>query len=136
MPGNDRKKILIADNDEGLLIAFEHALETAGYDTAVALNAGEMFSMLSRTRFDVVVLDDYLSDEGCFGVLARLQQAGVRPAVVVTHHRFPPHEVQEQLRSLGVCAFVNKRVRVGLPRIVDFLLQAQKGSNDGFNRTT
>jgi len=75
---NCSKKILIADNDEDVLIAFEHALETAGYDTAVALNADEIFWMLSRTKFDLVVLDDYLSDEDCFAVLARLQQVGIR----------------------------------------------------------
>jgi len=32
MPGNGSKKILIADNDEEVVIAFEHALETAGYE--------------------------------------------------------------------------------------------------------
>jgi DNA-binding NtrC family response regulator len=134
MPENGSKKILIADNDEEILIAFEHALETAGYVTAVALNAEEMFWMLSRADFALVVLDDYFSDEDCSAVLARFQITGIRPPVVVTHHRYPTYGVQEKLRTLGASAFVNKRALAGLPHIAHFLLQSQKPGNDEFRR--
>jgi DNA-binding response OmpR family regulator len=96
---NGSKKILIADNDEVILIAFEHTLETEGYDTAVALSAEEIFWMLSRANFDLVVLDDYLSDKDSFEVLARFQQAEIRTAVVVTH-RIPSRDYCDFCRFL------------------------------------
>jgi DNA-binding response OmpR family regulator len=133
---NGSKKILIADNDEVILIALEHTLETEGYDTAVALSAEEIFWMLSRANFDLVVLDDYLSDKDSFEILARFQQAEIRPAVVVTHHRYPAQEEQERLRSLGASAFVSKRAHADLTHIIRFLLQPQKGCRGDSSRAS
>jgi DNA-binding response OmpR family regulator len=55
-------KILIADNDEDVLLALERALENEGYDTAVTVSGEVAFRILNTGAFDLLVLDDYLSD--------------------------------------------------------------------------
>jgi len=133
---NGSRRILIADNDENVLIALERTLETAGYDTSLAFDARGIYRTVSNSTFDLVVLDDYLSDKDSFEVLARFQTAGILLPVVVTHHRYPAPEDQQRLRSLGASAFINKRAHSELVHIVRFLLQPQRGCEDEFDSFT
>ena len=61
-------KILIADNDEDVLLALEQALENEGYETAVTVSGEVAFQILATGAFDLLVLDDYLSDRHCIQV--------------------------------------------------------------------
>jgi len=130
------RRILIADNDEDVLIALERTLETEGYDTSLAFDAEGIYRTLSNSPFDLVVLDDYLSDKDSFEVLAHFHTAGIWRPVVVTHHRCPTPEDQERLRSLGASAFINKRAHSEHVHIVRFLLQLQRGGEDEFGSFT
>jgi DNA-binding NtrC family response regulator len=69
-------KVLIADNDEDVLVALEHALESGGYTTATALSQDQISKLLTQGEFDLCVLDDCLSDNDSIGVLAELQEPG------------------------------------------------------------
>ena len=60
MGQDEHGKILIADNDEDVLVALEQALEDEGYDTAVTVSGDLAFQILSTGVFDLLVLDDYL----------------------------------------------------------------------------
>jgi DNA-binding NtrC family response regulator len=46
---NGSRRILIADNDEDVLIALERTLETEGYDTFLAFDAGGIYRTLSKS---------------------------------------------------------------------------------------
>jgi DNA-binding NtrC family response regulator len=117
---------LIADNDEAVLIALEHTLENGGYSTTTAVNHDEARKLLSEHSFDLCVLDDYLSDTESVQVLSQLRGVGQRPLVIVTYHRFPALGYEEQLRSLGVSAFVNKGAHTELVEIVSRVLEPRK----------
>src|ERR1700682_3132536 len=80
-------KILIADNDEDVLVEVERALADEGYDTAVTVSREGDFRALSPGAFDLLVLDDYLSDQLCVQVLTHFRRTGIQPLVVVTYHR-------------------------------------------------
>ena len=123
---NGGGRILIADNDEDVLIALERTLENGGYSTATAVNHDEARKLLSEHSFDLCVLDDYLSDQDSVQVLSELRSVGQRPLVIVTYHRFPALGYEEQLRSLGVSAFVNKGAHMELVEIVSHLLEPRK----------
>lgn len=123
MLDKEPRKILIADNDENVLIALEHVLENGGYATATALSHHEALKLLAEESFDLCVLDDYLSDNDSVGVLTEFREAGRRPIVVVTYHRFPQPYEETQLRALGVSAFINKRAHSELVHIVSALLE-------------
>ena len=89
MLGKEPQRILIADNDEDVLIALERVLENGGYATATALSHSAASRLLEEESFDLCVLDDYLSDNGSIGVLSEFRELGRKPIVVVTYHRFP-----------------------------------------------
>jgi len=123
MPGRETPRILIADNDEEVLIALEHILETGGYATATALCPQEAAKLLGQARFDLCVIDDCFSDKDCISALTEFKTRRTMPLVIVTYHQFPVHEQETQLRALGVSAFVNKRAHTELVEIVAELLQ-------------
>lgn len=123
MLSNGAGRILIADNDEHVLIALEHSLENGGYSTATAMNHEEVLKLLCEQSFDLCVLDDYLSDKEASRVLTDFEHTGKAPLVVVTYHRFPGPREEKRLRSLGVSAFVNKEAHSELVDIVSDLLE-------------
>jgi CheY-like chemotaxis protein len=130
-------QILIADNDEDVLIALEHKLETGGYSTLTALNRAETWKLLSEHTVDLCVLDDYLSDKNSAEVLHQLRETGKRTLVIVTYHRFPDPRVEKQFRALGVNAFVNKGAHSELVDIVSHLLEPMKsGPRSAFDELT
>jgi DNA-binding response OmpR family regulator len=128
-------KILIADNDEDVLMELERVLEDEGYDTAVTVSREAAFQVLSTGVFDLLVLDDYLSDQHCVLVLTHFRRAGIQPIVVVTYHRLPSYTEREQLRSLGVSTMVNKRTPIELVRTVHYLLRPLERCSPQFDMT-
>jgi DNA-binding response OmpR family regulator len=136
MSQDERTRILIADNDEDVLVALERTLEDEGYETAVAVSGDVAFQSLATGTFDLLVLDDYLSDNHCIQVLTHFQRAGMKPLVVVTYHDFPSRAEQEQLRSLGVSTLVNKLAHTELVRTVHYLLRPLGRASDAFGSMT
>jgi DNA-binding response OmpR family regulator len=128
-------KILIADNDEDVLMELERVLEDEGYDTAVTVSREAAFQVLSTGAFDLLVLDDYLSDQHCVQVLTHFRRAGIQPIVVVTYHRLPSYAEREQLRSLGVSTMVDKRTPIELVRTVHYLLRPLERCSPQFDMT-
>jgi CheY-like chemotaxis protein len=118
-------KILVADNDEDVLIAMESVLEEEGYATSIALSSAEACALLCKGDFDLLILDDYLSDADSVQTLAACRSAGIRTLVVVTYHRFPSLDEEARLRDLGVSALVNKQAHCELVEIVGHLLKPQ-----------
>jgi len=116
-------KVLIADNDEDVLLALEWTLENAGYKTVVALDSEEALRILARHSCDLLVLDDYLSEKDSAHVLTEFRRAGIRPMVVITYHRFPSFEARQNLHSLGVSAFISKHAHSELVHVVRYLLE-------------
>jgi DNA-binding NtrC family response regulator len=125
MPNHSLRRILITDNDDAVLIALERVLEDEGCATETAVSYAEALRVLSQSNFDLLVLDDYLSDSDSIQVLTDIPTSR-RPLVVVTYHRYPARTQHGQLRSLGVSAFVHKRAHSELAEIVRYLLEPRR----------
>jgi DNA-binding response OmpR family regulator len=123
MTGNKSGRILLADNDKDVLVALERTLENGGHTTVAVLSYEEASSMLSRTTFDLLVLDDYLSDKDSIQSLTEFRRAGMTMLVIVTYYRFPWLHEEKQLRVLGVSALVNKSAHSELVEMIDQLLK-------------
>ena len=137
MPGTKLERILVADNDEDVLVALERTLEDRGYATATALSYAEASKLLAQARFDLCVLDDYLSDKDSIQVLTEFRRAGMTPLVIVTYHRYPSSDEEQRLLSLGVAALINKRAHSELARMADRLLEPKiAGGGDAFDVMT
>ena len=55
-------KILIVDDDEAVLITLERLLESEGYRTVTAWSGREALEAAQCAQFDVVLVDEHLSD--------------------------------------------------------------------------
>jgi DNA-binding response OmpR family regulator len=114
--------LLIADNDENVLIALERVFEDEGYATTTVVSHEEVATLMSEIEFDLVVLDDHLSDADSVQVLTKFRCTGLRPLVIVTFNRYPPPDQQAQLRDLGASALVHKTAHPEMVEIVRHLL--------------
>lgn len=119
------QRILIADNDEEVLLSLERLLEDCGYATTTAVSHAEASHLLSQGRFDLYVLDDFLSDKDSVAALSELRQSRALLPVIVTYQRFPRRSQEQQLRALGVLALVHKRAHIQLAQIVFEALRAR-----------
>ena len=116
-------RILILDNDEDVLLNLERALENEGYTTATAVNFEQAEMLLSQRSFDLLVLDDHLSDRDSIEVVSEFRSSGlVPPFVVVTYHQHPAREEQARLWILGVSAVISKVAHDDLTKTVRSLL--------------
>ncbi len=109
-----RKKILIVDNDETVLIALERALEEKGYETTTAWNLTEALALMDQAEFDVLVVGDHPPDVNCERLLKLLRQNQVwTPCVIMHSAARHPFSVQylQYLGAHGVaCKWNDKEV--------------------------
>lgn len=123
-PTNRAVKLLIVDNDEDVLLALERVLEDEGYATETAVSYKEAARLLSQHSFDVLILDDHLSDKDSIEVLMELRRSEIVPqSVVITYHVYPSQQDQTRLRLLGAGFFVNKQAYRELTQSVHYLLE-------------
>lgn len=107
MPTQQRKSVLVVDDDEHALIFLEASLENEGYDTTTAWSAQEALELLRSRRFDLLLVDDYLPD--CRGgLLAQIERMGVRSPMIAMQASPPSVDAMVQLASRGVCDVVCK----------------------------
>ena len=128
--------LLIADNDENVLIALERVFEDEGYATTTVVSHEEVAALMSEVEFDLVVLDDHLSDADSVQVLSHFQCAGQRPLVIVTFNRYPAPDQRARLRDLGVSALIRKTAHPEMVDIVRHLLALRPDLRDDFETMT
>jgi DNA-binding response OmpR family regulator len=136
MRPNKQIKLLIADNDESVLIELERVFEDEGYATTTVLTSEEVSALLCDEEFDLVVLDDFFSDVDSVDVLRSIRRSGMRPLVVVTFNRYPAPDQRAQLRELGVSALVDKLAHPEMVDIVRHLLSPRRRVRDDFDSIT
>ena len=71
---SDPIKILIVDDDEQVLIELERLLESEGYNTTTAWGGGEALALADQVQFDVLLVDEDLTDPECSGLAAELKR--------------------------------------------------------------
>lgn len=87
-----KKKILVIDDEEDILITLRARLESQGYAVAVARDGKEGLKAIESEHPDLVILDVMLPDESGYAMIQKLKektgQVGVRkinpPVIVLT----------------------------------------------------
>jgi DNA-binding NtrC family response regulator len=107
-----RLRILVADDEEGVLLALEEYFGCCGWDVDAALTATEAERLLETRGYAAVITDlRFSSPSGSEGLAvvraARTHHPGA-PVVVMTGYGSP--EAEREARRLGVDAFVPKPV--------------------------
>jgi len=122
-PPEKGARILILDNDADILLELERVLESDGYSTETAINYEQASALLMQQRFDLLVLDDHLSDRDCIQSVVDLQCTDlIPPFVVVTYHSPPSQGQRARLWILGVSALINKHAHDELAQTVRAML--------------
>jgi len=103
-----RKKILVVDNDEDLLIALERVLEENGYDTTTAWDLPEGLGLMNSSGFDLLLIGDHPPELNCERVLKLLRREDVKVPCIVMHSAARHPFSEPYLRFLGASGIACK----------------------------
>ena len=103
-----RKRVLVADCHEDVLITLERMLEDAGFDTTTVWTAREVLKLLDSQRFDLVLVNEYLPDAECEDLLKLFHKKGVPSPCIVMLLSAPQITDVTGLQALGVREIVCK----------------------------
>lgn len=78
---NERRKILMVDDDEDLSFIISEMLSSYGYGVTCATTGEEAFSLLSKETFHLLLLDINLPDETGFELCAELRKVSTVPVI-------------------------------------------------------
>ena len=86
---NAQKRVLIVEDEEGLLEGLAHNFKFEGYEVLTAKNGTEGLKMALKQKPDVVILDIMLPEKDGFTVLKELRQRHREiPVLVMTARNF------------------------------------------------
>ncbi|GIV98287.1 MAG: acetoacetate metabolism regulatory protein AtoC [Herpetosiphonaceae bacterium] len=84
---NDQRRILVADDDEGISTLLHDLLTEEGYTVEVAHSGGEVFNRLQGNNFDLLLLDVRMPGSDGLAILEQLRKAGDDiPVIMITAH--------------------------------------------------
>lgn len=104
-----RKRIIIVDDDEQVLMNLERLLEDEAYETVTAWSGEEALRLLKTEPFDLVLLDDGLPEPSLSSsnLLREIQRMEVQPVVLVMQAR-PLRGSLQRFATLGASGVVGK----------------------------
>lgn len=115
------KRILIADDDPGMLKILAHILSCEGYDVITESDGKGALETARRIRPDLVIVDMMMPSMSGIEVLRRLYrecEPSAIPGILLTAR--DPGELEAEVNSLGGVKFVSK------PFDLDELVRAVK----------
>jgi DNA-binding response OmpR family regulator len=121
-----RKKVLLADCHEDVLIALEKMLEDAGFDTTTAWTASDALRLMSSQNFDLVLVNEYLPDAECEVLLKALRSKGAQIPCVVMQPSAPQITDLKGLQALGARRIVCKYAYSEIVEVVSQCLAGGK----------
>ncbi|NLE93311.1 MAG: response regulator, partial [Chloroflexi bacterium] len=79
-----KKKILVVDDEKGLVNLMRLNLEQDGFEVVEACNGTQAIDKLRTTLPDLVLLDVMMPDLDGFTVLERIRDIGSTPVIMLT----------------------------------------------------
>lgn len=102
-----RKKILVIDDDEGILAAFEALLESEGYSVKISDNIEPLLALTQKNAPNLVLLDVLLSGTDGRNICKILKkQPNTRhiPIIMISAHP----SVSSTIKEAGADDFIHK----------------------------
>lgn len=76
-------KVLLVEDEEGLIITLSDRLKSESFDVSVAKNGVEGFEIASTKNFDVIILDVMLPKKNGFDVCRDLRKEGIETPILM-----------------------------------------------------
>jgi len=118
MKNGEKKKVLVVENDEQVVAAFQSSLNCAGFDAHATWSGRDALAALESGHFDLVLTDGYLPDLHVTEFLERISRLRARPAIVVMQKPLPKLSVARRYQKLGAYAVMDKRDPVAVGRAI------------------
>ncbi|RMF39394.1 MAG: response regulator [Planctomycetota bacterium] len=105
---SDRPRVLVVDDDMEITEALRYALESQGFEVAVARDGNEGLAMAEKHKPDLLVLDMMMPKRSGFLVLEQLRREGNTdlPVIMITGNEGSRHQQYAEL--LGVVDYIRK----------------------------
>ena len=103
-----RKRVLVADCHEDILIILERLLEDPGFDTTTVWTAKEALKLADSHAFDLILINECLPDAECEDVLRALQKRGEQTPCIVMQSSAPEIVDFTRFEALGAKDIVCK----------------------------
>ena len=102
-----RKRILLVDDEPNFVELIRHRLEISGYDVTAAGNGKEALDILTKEKFDAVLLDIVMPQMDGLKTLKLLRKRdNALPVFMLTAHS--DEERFKQANELGASGFIMK----------------------------
>ena len=108
-PKERGKRVLIVDDDEQVLMKLESRLEAEGYSTTTAWSGQEALRLLRTGAFDLVLLDDFLTDVSTDEVLRQAQTMPSPPPTLLLWAKSPAQSEIARSTRLGASGHAVKQ---------------------------
>lgn len=105
-------KVLIVDDDAGVMSVLRRALEADGYTVSIARTGSDALKLAKREAFDAIILDIVLDDLDGFEVCARLRAAEVWTPILLITGRLDTVEHRVQGLDAGADDFIAKPIKL------------------------
>jgi len=99
--------VLVIDDEKNIRTTLQQVLESAGYEVATAVNGEDGLSKLSKSRFDMVLLDMKLPGMDGIDVLRRMRESSYEtPVAIITAYGTIENAVEAM--KLGAVDYLRK----------------------------
>jgi DNA-binding response OmpR family regulator len=105
---NERRRILLVDNDQNTVEILDHTLKLEGYDTVIVADSNAAINLMKKIKPDMVILDDTTPGHEKIGVVDRIREHSDVPIIMLT--RDYEIETLRQALSHGADDFIRKPV--------------------------
>lgn len=102
--GQQRSRILIIDDDQGLSRVLAMTLRVSGFDPAIANDGDAGLDLLRSQPYDAVVLDMRMPGKDGRAVYREMRKEGIEAPVLV----LSAYDARQAYEDLGCQAYLNK----------------------------
>lgn len=104
------KTILIADDDQDVLIGLERALEDAGFSTTTAWGREEALRLSEGARFDLLLIDEDLCVRNLSILMGEFRRSQPQAVLLLMHTRKRP-PAESYLPVASACKWEHDEVK-------------------------
>jgi DNA-binding NtrC family response regulator len=104
---NNKKKILIADDEELIGWSLRRYFEADGYHVDMVHNGKDALHRVKNNDYDIVVTDLFMPDFSGMEVLSKMKEIGIMTPVIVTSAYFS-EKIMSEIINVGAFRCINK----------------------------
>jgi DNA-binding response OmpR family regulator len=97
---DDRRRVLIADDEPAVCALIERVLGPRGYSVLEVSNGYDALRITLTTRLDLIVLDVFMPGYSGLDILYRVRAEGIETPVIVISGR-PDDQMVDDAKTLG-----------------------------------